>query len=281
MNRFFQSSVTPPESRASSALWFALKENRVLLHATGNELCVPRFEDFGQLDIEHSAVHYLGTLGESHCYAVQLTTDKAPAGMAFKDLRSAMMVLDEAFGALAGRAFQIIQWDRTHQFCGQCGGRTDALAGERARKCSQCGLLQFPRLSPAIIVLVRRGQKLLLARSRQTPPGMYSILAGFVEPGETLEQAVEREVKEEVGIVIRNVRYFGSQPWPFPHSLMIGFTAEHADGELEIDRNEMEDANWYSVDRLPMLPPPISIARRLIDNFLESVEQGASQKDCD
>ena len=97
---------------------------------------------------------------------------------------------------------------------------------------------------------------------------MYSILAGFVEPGETLEEAVEREVKEEVGINIRNIRYFGSQPWPFPHSLMIGFTAEHADGELEIDRNEMEDANWYSVDRLPMLPPPISIARRLIDDFV-------------
>jgi NAD+ diphosphatase len=273
MNRFFQSSVTPPESRPSNALWFALNENRVLLHATSDELCVPRFEDFEQLDIEYAAVHYLGTLGESHCYAVQLSTDKTPTGMAFKDLRSAMMVLEENFGALAGRAFQIIQWDRTHQFCGQCGGRTEALAGERAKKCYQCGLLQFPRLSPAIIVLVRRGKELLLARSRQTPPGMYSILAGFVEPGETLEQAVEREVKEEVGILIRNIRYFGSQPWPFPHSLMIGFTAEHAEGELEIDRNEMEDANWYSVDRLPMLPPPISIARRLIDNFLESVQR--------
>jgi NAD+ diphosphatase len=99
---------------------------------------------------------------------------------------------------------------------------------------------------------------------------MYSILAGFVEPGETLEQAVEREVKEEVGISVHNIRYFGSQPWPFPHSLMIGFTADHAEGEIEIDRNEMEDAGWYSADRLPMLPPPISIARRLIDEFLRS-----------
>jgi NAD+ diphosphatase len=270
MNHFFQSSVTPPASRPSSALWFALKENRVLLHTTGNALWVPRLENFEELNIEYTAVHYLGVLGESHCYAVQLSHDHTPAGMAFKDLRTAMMALDESFGALAGRAFQIIQWDRTHQFCGQCGGRTDALAGERARKCSQCGLLQFPRLSPAIIVLVRRGKRLLLARSRQTPPGMYSILAGFVEPGETLEQAVEREVKEEVGISVRNIRYFGSQPWPFPHSLMIGFTADHAEGELEIDRNEMEDAGWYSVDRLPMLPPPISIARRLIDDFLRN-----------
>jgi NAD+ diphosphatase len=264
MNQFFQSSVTPPATRPSSALWFALKENRVLLHATFDGLCVPRLDDFEQLNIEYAAVHYLGTLGESHCYAVQLSADNTPAGMAFKDLRSAMMVLDENFGALAGRAFQIIQWDRTHQFCGQCGGRMTSVAGERAKQCPECGLLQFPRLSPAIIVLVRRGKRVLLARSRQTPPGMYSVLAGFVE------QAVEREVKEEVGITIRNIRYFGSQPWPFPHSLMIGFTADHAEGELEIDRNEMEDAGWYSVDRLPMLPPPISIARRLIDDFLGS-----------
>jgi NAD+ diphosphatase len=198
--------------------------------------------------------------------------------MAFKDLRSAMTVLDENFSALAGRAFQIIQWDRTHQFCGQCGERTTPLHAERARKCLQCGLLQFPRLSPAIIVLVRKGRKLLLARSRQTPPGMYSILAGFVEPGETLEQAVEREVKEEVGISIRNICYFGSQPWPFPHSLMIGFTAEYSEGELEIDPNEMEDAGWYSVGQLPLLPPPISISRRLIDDFLRT---NAGSETCD
>jgi NAD+ diphosphatase len=270
MTHFFQSSMKPRENHLSPAWWFALRENRVLLEGTDDELCVPRLVDFGQLNIEYAAVHYLGILGESHCYAVQLSAENTPAGMTFKDLRAAMMVLDENLGALAGRAFQIIQWDRTHQFCGQCATRTESLISERAKKCPQCGLLQFPRLSPAIIVLVRRGKELLLARSRQTPPGMYSILAGFVEPGETLEHAVEREVKEEVGISIRNIRYFGSQPWPFPHSLMIGFTADYAGGELEMDGNEMEEAIWYSVDRLPTLPPPISIARKMIDSFLSS-----------
>src|SRR5262245_13773185 len=263
--------MTPPATRSSASLWLALRENRVLLNAIGDALCIPRLMDFEPLNVEYSAVHYLGILGESHCYAAELLAEAIPDGMAFKDLRSAMMVLDESHAALVGRAYQIIQWYRTHQFCGQCGQPTTALEGERARKCQQCGLLQFPRLSPAIIVLVKRGRELLLARSRQTPPRMYSILAGFVEPGETLEEAVEREVKEEVGIRIHNIRYFGSQPWPFPHSLMIGFTAEHAQGELEIDRNEMEDAGWYSVDRLPMLPPPISISRRLIDDFLSNV----------
>lgn len=268
MTHSFRSSVTPPENRRCPALWFALKENRMLLHASGAEHQVPLLVDFEQLNIEYEAVHYLGILGESHCYAVQLSADNTPAGMAFKDLRSAMMVLDESSGALAGRAFQIIQWNRTHQYCGQCGTRTEPTTGERAKKCPRCGLLQFPRLSPAIIALVQRGREMLLARSPQLPSGMYSMLAGFVEPGETLEQAVEREVMEETGIAVHNIRYFGSQPWPFPHSLMIGFTADYAGGELRIDPNEIEDAGWYSAERLPMLPPPISIARRLIDHFL-------------
>ena len=124
-----------------------------------------------------------------------------------------------------------------------------------------------------IIVRVCRGEQLLLARSPHTPPGIYSVLAGFVEPGETLEAAVAREVREEVGISLRNIRYFGSQPWPFPHSLMIGFTAEHAEGEIQIDGKEIEDANWYSIDRLPMLPSPISIARKLVDDFLRGAQR--------
>jgi NAD+ diphosphatase len=175
-------------------------------------------------------------------------------------------------------AFQIVHWDRTHRFCGQCGQPMEPMTEERARKCARCDLVFFPRLSPVIIVRVSRGEQLLLARSPHTPPAMYSVLAGFVEPGETLEEAVMREVMEEVGVSLRNIRYFGSQPWPFPHSLMIGFTAEHAAGEIRIDGKEIEDANWYSVDRLPMLPSPISIARRLVDDFLRSVGREADVK---
>jgi NAD+ diphosphatase len=140
---------------------------------------------------------------------------------------------------------------------------------ERAKECLKCGLLHFPRLAPAIIVLVERGNQLLLARSRHFIPGLYSVIAGFVEPGETLEQAVEREVREEVGIAIKDIRYFGSQPWPFPHSLMIGFTATYAGGNIFLSDSEIEDAGWFTSQNLPALPGKISIARKLIDWFLE------------
>ena len=165
------------------------------------------------------------------------------------------------------KEFVPLDWDRTHQYCGRCGTKTIDAEGERAKRCPNCGLSNYPRLSPSIIVRINRGDEILMARAFRFPPGMYSVLAGFVEPGETLEEAVEREVWEEVRIRVKNIRYFGSQPWPFPHSLMLGFTAEYAGGEIEIDQVEIEDAGWYSAANLPQLPPRLSIARRLIDDF--------------
>jgi NAD+ diphosphatase len=188
--------------------------------------------------------------------------------MLFQGLRRLYDAVDETLFFLAGRARQIVDWDRTHQFCGQCGTPMGILSTERAKKCPRCGLLHFPHVSPAIIVLVKWGRKLLLGRSPQFPPGMYSVLAGFAEPGETLEEAVAREVQEEAGIRVKDIRYFGSQPWPFPHSLMIGFTANYASGVISLDGSELEDARWYTTDNLPTLPGSISIARKLIDWFL-------------
>jgi NAD+ diphosphatase len=146
------------------------------------------------------------------------------------------------------------------------------LEGQRAKQCPQCKLVNYPRLSPSIIVAVRRGNELLLARSPRFPAGMYSVLAGFVEPGETLEQAVEREVQEEVGLTVKNICYFGSQPWPFPNSLMIGYRAEYAGGEIQIDRVEIEDAGWYTAEHLPAIPSRISIARQLIEAFIRTTQ---------
>jgi NAD+ diphosphatase len=213
--------------------------------------------------------HYLGQLQGRNCYALELAEgNPPPPGMAFEGLRQVYGRMDEDLFSLAGRAVQIVDWDRTHQFCSRCGARTRMRQTERAKECPQCGLLQFPRLSPAIIVRVERAHELLLARSRHFPPGMYSVLAGFVEPGETLEEAVVREVREEVGLEIKDVRYFGSQPWPFPHSLMIGFVATYARGEIFLDGDEIEDAGWFNAGNLPVIPGKISIARRLIDAFL-------------
>jgi len=195
--------------------------------------------------------------------------------MGYEGLRRIYGRLEEELFWLAGRAVQIVDWDRTHRFCGRCGVPLKLRQKERAKACPQCGLLEFPRLAPAVIVLVERGHELLMARSRHFAPGVYSVLAGFVEAGETLEEAVEREVSEEVGIQVKNIRYFGSQPWPFPHSLMIGFTAQYAGGEIRVNHEELEDAGWYTADGLPGQPGKISIARRLIESFLEKQKKAA------
>jgi NAD+ diphosphatase len=142
------------------------------------------------------------------------------------------------------------------------------MEGERAKKCPLCGLVNYPRIAPAVIVLVTRGDEVLLARANNFPAAFYSTLAGFVEPGETLEEAVRREVGEEVGITLDNIKYFGSQPWPYPHSLMIGFTADYAGGDIQVDGRELSDAAWFTRDNMPQIPPKLSIARSLIESYL-------------
>jgi len=219
---------------------------------------------------------YLGRLGGVQCWAAELPDGAAaPAGLAWAGLRALYTVLDDAHFALAGRALQLVAWDRTHQYCGRCGAATEAKREERARVCPRCKLTAYPRLAPAVMALVHRrneGQhELLLGRSPHFPAGMYSALAGFVEPGESLEQCLAREVLEEVGVRISNIRYFASQPWPFPHSLMIAFVCEWIDGEIAPQAGEIEDAKWFKVLQLPKLPSRISIARRLIDSVCQEL----------
>jgi NAD+ diphosphatase len=283
--RTFEAGVAPPAVVAANELscyWFAFRRRRLLVREAGAALYVPCLTSLPAAGLEPVRTQYLGLLhgpfpGEPegsdapscrHCFAAELADDAdAPPGMAFTDLRRLYGALDEDFFWVAGRAVQIVDWDRDHQFCSRCGAATESEAHERAKVCPRCGFTSYPRLSPAIIVAVTRGDRLLLARAPRHPPGFYSVLAGFVEPGETLEECVQREVKEEVGIDVTDIRYFGSQPWPFPHSLMIAFTCRWASGEIVLEREELEDAGWYRADALPPVPPPISISRRLIEWF--------------
>ncbi len=188
-----------------------------------------------------------------------------PAGLKAAGLRNWFGVIDDATLAIAMRAVQVLEWDRTHRFCGACGTPTEQADNERAKKCPSCGLTVYPRISPAMMVLVNRGRELLLGRGINFPPGRYSALAGFLEAGETIEEAVAREVREEVNVEVKNLRYFGSQSWPFPNSLMIAFRAEYAGGEMRHDPAELADAQWFPVDNLPQMPPSLSIARALLD----------------
>jgi NAD+ diphosphatase len=217
---------------------------------------------------------YLGRLGGQDCWAAELPQETpAPAGMSWEGLRTLFTVLDDAQFALAGRALQLVDWDRTHQFCGRCGTPTLPKSDERVRVCPACKLSAYPRVAPAIMALVRRGKQILLARSPHFPPGMYSALAGFAEPGESLEQCLAREVEEEVGVRVNNIRYFASQSWPFPHSLMIAFVCDWVAGEVKPQEAEIEDAKWFDLLQLPKLPSRISIARRLIDEVVKQLRQ--------
>lgn len=257
--------------------WFAFRGNELLVRIEETAAAVPDSAAWKGLELSGEESLHIGEIQGMACHAVALERGtEPPEEMAFQGLRRLWGMMDEELWKMAGRAFQLLEWDRNHRFCGKCGTETEASSGERSRTCPKCGLQHFPRLSPAVIVLIQdnvedNGGRLLLARSPHFVPGVYSTLAGFVEPGESLEETVAREIREEVGVEVRNIRYFGSQPWPFPNSLMIGFVADYAGGEIRIDPSEIEDARWFGPDDLPLLPSRLSIARALVDDFLARI----------
>ena len=205
--------------------------------------------------------------GSARAYALSEET-VVPEGFELTGLRSAYHHLPDAHFRAAGTARQKVQWYRSHLFCSRCGTRTARSHHHESMTCPACGQHHFARVAPAVIVLVQRGDETLLARSPHFTPGVYSTLAGFVEPGESLEECVHREIEEEVGVRVGALRYFGSQPHPFPHSLMVGFVADWLSGDIRIDPEEIEDARWFRREALPDLPHPMSIARALIEDFV-------------
>jgi len=264
----FTTSVRAPDLDRP-AYWFLYKGGDLLVRRDGDSIQLPFARDLDSLGLKAGEPHFLGTDHGWSCLAAELGKDAdAPAGWGFEGLRALFGSISDGFFSVAARASEILEWDRTHRFCGRCGTATTHNAQERARECPACGLLSYPRISPAVIVAVVRDGKLLLARARRFPPGFYSVLAGFVESGESLEECVHREVREETGIEIADLAYFSSQPWPFPHSLMVAFTARHRSGEIAVDPSEIVEASWYSADALPEIPHPMTVARRLINWFV-------------
>jgi NAD+ diphosphatase len=255
--------------------WFLVHPHGLVLRRDGEGLALPTDDDAKALGARAENAHVLGSLdgeqalGASIAESVQLPDPLVAVGP--MEMRNVFRALGQERFRLAGIANQLVHWADTHRFCGRCATRTEPAVGERAMRCPSCGLLAYPRISPAVIVLVRRGEEALLARGTRFPLPFYSTLAGFVEVGESLEDTVAREVREEVGIEVDRVRYFGSQPWPFPHSLMVAYTAHWASGEITPNAREIVDAGWFRADALPTIPPRLSIARRLIDAWLEEV----------
>jgi NAD+ diphosphatase len=206
---------------------------------------------------------HVGRLDGDPLFALRLD---GPAPDGAPTLRELFATGPDSLAGAAGRAAQLLEWAATHRFCGRDGAATEPVAAELARVCPVCRTTYHPRIAPAVIMLVERDGRLLLARRAGIERPLYSCLAGFVEAGETLEGAVAREVREETGIEVADARYVASQPWPFPSQLMVGFTAAYAGGELRIEESELADAQWFDPRELPEVPPPFTIARRLIDD---------------
>ena len=262
----------------SDTAWsFVFAGRRLLLKSDADGATVPTSQEVAGLlaalgesaeEVDVALPHVNGN--DSRLHAVP-DDFEAPEGFELTALRATHALLDEPFFRAAGTARQKLEWVRTHRFCSRCGAPTKRGTGHEAMECTECSQLHFPRLAPAVIVLIQRGREALLGRSPHFTPGVYSTLAGFVEPGESLEECVHREIEEEVGVRVTNLRYFGSQPHPFPHSLMVGFIADWESGDIRLEPDEMEDARWFTPETMPDLPHRMSIARALIEDFIERV----------
>jgi NAD+ diphosphatase len=251
--------IVPPHGHV-----FAFRGGELLVRE--HDLALPGDELRGQVATADTEWQAVGTYAGRGCVSAALGRDiQAPAGYVFKRLREMLGVLGEEGAAIASRAFQVAEWARTHRYCGACGTATVRVPEEYCMKCPRCGLSAYPRISPAMMVLIKKGDSILLARNANFVAGRYSALAGFVEAGESLEATVHREVYEEVGLKVHDLKYFKSQSWPFPHSLMLAFTAEYLSGEIRVDGQEIVDARWFGPgDRLPDIPPLDSVAGSLV-----------------
>ena len=254
----------------AEGLLFAFNKGNILLQSNGNgQAAIPQMASLN-LEVPTDHYVYLGQYQQQPCFGVQLPANFTPAnGLAIQHMYTVYPQLPAELYYIASYANHIVHWHRTHRYCGVCGHPTTFVPNEGGKRCTNCGHHSYPRISPAVIVAVVKDGKLLLGASPRFKGRFYSVIAGFVDPGESLETTVKREVKEETNIEVENIRYFDSQPWPFPDSLMVGFVADYKSGEIQVDQDELIDAGWYGPDEMPKIPPGISIARRLIDWFID------------
>lgn len=264
--------MTPHNHMPGVALLF--KRDELLIRDADHSL--PSIALAGEMT--RDTLHPVGVLAGSYYAAAVVASSARPLpGYTFRKLRSLFSILDETVMGVAARGCQIAEWARTHRFCGACATPAVLLEGERCLQCPACGHVAYPRISPAMMVLIRKGEAILLARHAGAPTNRFSPLAGFLEAGESAEEAVHREVMEEVGLRVENLRYFGTQSWPFPHSLMIAFTAEYLDGEIQVDGKEILEARWFAPgDTLPDYTKGISISGALIEAHLPWIAKSAS-----
>ena len=269
----FISGVVPPKG-AKDSFHIVISDDEVLTIDDVHPWRPLNQDEWRWLGVESIADHYLGHIHGIPIYANEIDPDaNNPVGYEFDTLWAFLNQVEQPVFYLVGRAKQIVEWHRNHQFCGQCGNVTESSNFDRSRKCPSCKQMFYPRLSPSIIVLINKGEDILLAKNANSRTNFYSTLAGFVEPGESIEETVHREVMEEVGIRIKNLKYFTSQSWPFPNSLMLGFHAEYESGDILLQPDEIADAQWFHYTDLPHRPTMVAISGWLINDFIRRVSQ--------
>jgi len=256
--------------------WFIFDNNN-MLYSQKKDNIIPELVSPSDIGIAAATPLYFGTIDGVDCWTVEVSDNDQTSDhwkksdFDFKNLRELYQLLGDDFFSIASRARQIARWYNSTKYCSSCAGELEDSEKERAKICKSCSKIFYPVIAPAVIVAVTKENKILLAHNNAYPdPNRYSILAGFVELGESLEQTVAREIKEEVNITVKNIKYYGSQSWPFPHSLMVGFTAEYDSGEIKIDGVEIGNADWFEVSQFPNIPPHGSISRKLIDDFVKN-----------
>jgi NAD+ diphosphatase len=264
-NRYTPAFVPQQDSNEKNWALIFIGRN-LLMKKTGDKLSIPEINELHCITPFDKTFMYIGTYDGHGCYCKKLNDDIVlPENLTLLDIKEITKQSgDSGLFLLAGAANHILHWSSVNKYCGCCGNKTEDKKDERAKICPNCGNIIYPRISPATITAVFCGDQILLAHNSHFKKELYSLIAGFVEPGETLEQCVEREIREEVGIKVKNIRYFSSQPWPFPDSLMMAFTAEYESGEITVDNCEILDAGWYRADSLPEIPSADSIAGKII-----------------
>jgi len=268
MNNKFKIVSNAYKKSKASDLYFTFFNGNILVNKEGNTIKIPNLDEIKKLNIKYENEFFLGEIISKSCFGIEASLEfNLPENYELIPLYEFGALIDEEFFLAAGRANQILNWDKTHRFCGRCGSKTENKKDELAKVCSSCNHVMYPVICPAIIVAVTKGDKILLAHNSGFKNNMYSLVAGFVEAGEDIKSTIKREVFEEIGIKIKNIKFHMSAPWSFPNSLMIGFFAEYESGEIKVDGNEIVHADWFTKDSFPTIPQKFTLARKIIDEF--------------
>ncbi len=270
MTLTFQRTYPPALPPEGPAFWFPFREGELLVQQNeSGGIAIMSGSEADLAALQPQTITYLGILNGKACMACEVSAETPlPENWKAVELRAIYNEVDASLYGIAGYAFQIMLWQRDSHYCPVCAHQTEIIPASWGKECPNCGHISYPPAVPAVLALVHDGERVLLAHK----PGWgrrFSILAGFVEPGESLEECVEREVMEEVGVEVTDITYVGSQPWPFPHQLMVGYMARYAGGEIHVDEQELDEAHWFHVDELPNLPPPMSLAHQVVETWIK------------